>query len=116
MITLKRAAGNAAEDQVLDYLIDQGLQLVTRNYSCKAGEIDLIMKDAAQLIFVEVRYRARADFGSALESVPPAKQRKLIITAQHYLQQSGKIPACRFDVVGMGQDRQIHWIKNAFET
>ncbi len=116
MITRRRVAGNAAEDQVLEYLIDQGLQLVTRNYSCKAGEIDLIMKDGAQLVFVEVRYRARTDFGSALESVTPAKQRKLIITAQYYLQQSGKTPACRFDVVGMGQDRQMQWIKNAFET
>jgi putative endonuclease len=116
MITLKRAAGNAAEDQALDYLIRQKLQLVTRNYSCKAGEIDLIMKDGAQLVFVEVRYRAREDFGSALESVTPTKQRKLITTAQYYLQQSGKTPACRFDVVGMGQDRQIHWVKNAFGT
>lgn len=116
MITRQRIAGNAAEDQVLDYLIAQGLQLVTRNYSCRAGEIDLIMKDGAQLVFVEVRYRARADFGTALESVTPAKQRKLIITAQYYLQQSGKIPACRFDVVGMGQDGQIHWIENAIQT
>ena len=116
MITHQRAAGNAAEDQVLDYLIGQNLRLVTRNYSCRAGEIDLIMKDGAQLVFVEVRYRARADFGSALESVTPGKQRKLITTAQHYLQRSGKTPACRFDVVGMGQDRRIHWIKNAFDT
>ena len=109
MITRQRAAGNAAEDQVLDYLTGQNLRLVTRNYSCRAGEIDLIMKDGAQLVFVEVRYRTRLDFGSALESVTPAKQRKLIATAQYYLQRSGITPACRFDVVGMGQDRQIHW-------
>lgn len=116
MITRPRAIGDTAEDLVLGHLTDNGLQLVSRNYSCKAGEIDLIMKDGAQLVFVEVRYRARADFGSALESVTPAKQRKLIITAQHYLQRIGNTPACRFDVVGMGQDREIHWIKNAFEA
>ena len=116
MITRRRATGNAAEDQVLDYLVGRNLRLVTRNYSCRAGEIDLIMKDGAQLVFVEVRYRARADFGSALESVTPAKQRKLVTAAQHYLQRSGQTPACRFDVVGMDQERRIHWVKNAFDT
>lgn len=116
MTSKQRIAGDSAEDQVLDYMLQQGLKLVTRNYSCKAGEIDLIMQDGEQLVFLEVRYRARSAFGSALESVTPAKQRKLIITAQYYLQQSGKMPACRFDVVGMGQDRQIHWIKDAFQT
>lgn len=116
MITRQRIAGNAAEDQVLNYLIEQGLRLVTRNYSCKAGEIDLIMRDAEYLVFVEVRYRARTDFGSALESVTPAKQRKLILTAQYYLQQTGKMPACRFDVAGMDQNRQIHWIRDAFQN
>ena len=116
MTSRQRIAGDSAEDQVLDYMIRQGLTLVTRNYSCRAGEIDLIMKDGAQLVFLEVRYRARAEFGSALESVTPTKQRKLIVTAQRYLQQLGEIPACRFDVVGMGKDRQIHWIKDAFQT
>lgn len=116
MITQPRAIGNAAEEVVLEFLTERGLQLVRRNYSCRAGEIDLIMQDGAQLVFVEVRYRKRHDFGSALESVTAAKQRKLIITAQYYLQQSGSTPACRFDVVGMGQDQQIQWIKNAFGT
>ena len=116
MTTRQRAKGNAAEDQVLDYLLGQKLRLVTRNYSCRAGEIDLVMQDGEQLVFVEVRYRTRGDFGSALESVTPGKQRKLITTAQHYLQRSGKTPACRFDVVGMGPDRQMHWIKNAFDS
>ena len=114
MITRPRAIGNTAEDLVLRYLTDHGLQLVARNYSCRAGEIDLVMQDGAQLVFVEVRYRKRTDYGTALESVTPAKQRRLIITAQHYLQRLGSTPACRFDVVGMGQDRKIHWIKNAF--
>jgi len=116
MTTRQRIAGNAAEDQVLSYLVEQGLQLVTRNYSCKAGEIDLIMRDAGQLVFVEVRFRTRTDFGSALESVTPAKQRKLILTAQYYLQHTRQMPACRFDVAGIGQDRQIHWIKDAFQN
>ena len=116
MITLPRIVGKTAEDAALAYLMDQGLRLVKRNYSCRAGEIDLIMRDGAQIVFVEVRYRTRNDFGSALESVTAAKQRKLIITAQHYLQQSGSALACRFDVVGMGQDRKVQWVRNAFEA
>ncbi len=116
MTTRQRTTGNMAEDHVLNYLTAQGLQLVIRNYSCKAGEIDLIMRDGEQLVFVEVRYRALTSFGSALESVTPTKQRRLIITAQYYLQQTRQMPACRFDVVAVGPDRRTQWIKDAFQN
>mgnify|MGYP001814174918 CR=1 FL=1 len=112
----RKRIGHHAESLACGYLKRRGLRLLSRNFRCRRGEIDLIMQDGAQLVFVEVRYRSRGDFGSALESVTPGKQRKLITTAQHYLQRSGKTPACRFDVVGMGPDRQMHWIKNAFDA
>jgi putative endonuclease len=77
------------------------------------------MRDAGQLVFVEVRYRRRKDFGGAAASVDSAKQRKLRAAAQYYLQQhdGGESCPCRFDVVtfsGTGTPAQADWIKDAF--
>ncbi len=106
----------------LEYLTQQGLTLVQQNYLTKVGEIDLIMLDVQTqvLVFVEVRYRRNAHFGSAVESVDRAKQLKIIRTAQHYLQQQHEFDEyiCRFDVIGLESDLKyptINWIKDAFE-
>jgi putative endonuclease len=90
-----------------------------QNFLCKLGEIDLILMDGQTLVFTEVRFRKNPDFGGAAASVTPGKQRKLQRAAQVYLQRTGQIPACRFDVLAMTQDQnsQIiceNWIKNAF--
>lgn len=117
----KRQSGAAAESQACDYLQQQGLQLIDRNYHCRQGEIDLIMLDGSCTVFVEVRYRRNSLFGSAAESVDPRKQKKIITTASHYLQQHSKLaqqPA-RFDVVSMsaqGQQTDIDWIQDAFQV
>jgi putative endonuclease len=111
--------GAEAEQQALNYLHRQGLKLVERNYRCKAGELDLIMQDREDTtVFVEVRYRQSNDFGTALESITPAKQRKLLAAARHYLQNRGDDLPCRFDVValnGSGNTR-MEWIKNAIQS
>jgi len=106
----------------LEYLTQQGLTLVQQNYLTKVGEIDLIMLDVQTqvLVFVEVRYRRNAHFGSAVESVNRVKQLKIIRTAQHYLQQQHEFDEyiCRFDVIGLESDLKyptINWIKDAFE-
>ncbi len=107
-------SGDAAETRAQNWLERQGLRLVTRNYRCKAGEIDLVMQDGESLVFVEVRYRSHGGFGSAVESVTPAKQQRLRRAAEHYLQRLRPIPPCRFDIVGIGADNRIDWIRNAF--
>ena len=114
-------AGLGAEKCAATFLQSQGLKLVTQNYHCRFGEIDLIMQDTKTLVFVEVRLRSNAKFGGAGDSITPQKQQKLIATAQHYLQQHGQVhgnPACRFDAVLMHKAdlQQIEWIRNAFET
>ena len=114
-------AGLAAENLAASYLSAQGLTLIAHNYHCRFGEIDLIMKHAKTLVFIEVRLRSNQKFGSAGASITPQKQQKLIATAQYYLQQYGQAQgnlACRFDVVLMDKvDLQhIEWIRNAFET
>ncbi len=107
--------GLAAEQLAETYLIKQGLNVVARNYHCRYGEVDLIMQASNTLVFVEVRMRKNYAFGSAAESITPAKQQKLIRAAQHYLQVQGE-QACRFDAVLLnGNDLEsIEWIENAF--
>lgn len=87
-----------------------------RNYRCRYGEIDLIMREGESLVFVEVRLRSRGDYGGAAGSIDGAKQGKLIRTAQHYLSTLRKIPPCRFDALLLhsrdGAD--VEWVRNAF--
>ena len=122
MFSNRRHFGEAIERKAARYLQHHGLRLITRNYSCRAGEIDLIMQDAAYtLVFVEVRFRQQHAFGSGLESITPAKQQRLKRTAAHYLQRHSELPPrpCRFDVVGVSRDSSgkrltFDWIANAF--
>lgn len=117
-------AGVAAEQLAATFLMQHGLKLITQNYHCRFGEIDLIMTDAKTLVFVEVKLRSSNQFGGAAASITPQKQQKMILTAQHYLQTQklGDVP-CRFDVILMQSAnlaatdlKHIEWIRNAFET
>ncbi len=107
--------GALAEQQASQYLKNRGLQLLSRNYRCKCGEIDLVMQHENCIVFVEVRYRKNSAFGNAAESIDWRKQKKLIATAQHYLQ-SHKMAArftSRIDVVAITGKNHIEWIQNA---
>lgn len=113
--TAQQVTGLAGEDQALAYLQQQGLQLLERNFRCKGGEIDLIMQDGKVLVFVEVRVRSDGKFGGAAASVGSAKQKRLIIAAQVYLQRHTMPPSCRFDVIAF-DDKKMTWLKNAIEA
>lgn len=63
------ARGAAAEDLALRYLEARGLSLVARNFRCRVGELDLIMRDGEQLVFVEVRSRRHNRYGTPAESI-----------------------------------------------
>jgi putative endonuclease len=108
--------GGLKEDVACRYLEGRGLRLVARNHRCRQGEIDLVMRDADILVFVEVRYRRSQRFGSAAESVDVHKQRRLTAAAGHYLQGHPSPLPCRFDVLAIGADDRIDWIRNAFST
>ena len=108
--------GLAAEKYACDYLQKQGLKLVESNYSCRVGEIDLIMRDGEFLVFVEVRARTSSIHGNAIESVNYFKQKKLIKAASYYLltKKYTHLP-CRFDVFALdGMQPKISWIKKIF--
>lgn len=112
------ATGRWAERQAERYLVDRGLTLVGRNFRCRAGEIDLVMTDAHVLVFVEVRFRRGNRFGSGLDSVTPAKQRRLLNAARAYLASHGAENAtCRFDVLSVSKRNyrpDFFWVQNAF--
>jgi putative endonuclease len=118
MIARHLQTGQQAELEALKYLQSQGLRLQERNFQCKTGEIDLVMKDADTLVFVEVRYRQMNDYGRALETVTLRKQRKLIATANRYLQMKRIDSACRFDIIALNGSGSapIEWIKNAIQV
>lgn len=109
-------SGKRAEDKASDYLINKGLVLIARNFRCKVGELDLIMKDGETLVIVEVRYRKSDEYGSALESVTATKQAKIIAATHYYLSNSNTDRPVRFDVVAISGPGKINWIKNAFQT
>ena len=115
----RRRKGGRFEQLALTWLTSQGLTLVQRNYQCRLGEIDLIMRERELLVFVEVRFRGANSQVAPCETVDFRKQQKLLRAARHFLlwnQALAELP-CRFDVLGISNERsdpQYEWIRNAF--
>ena len=95
----RAVAGRAAEDLAARFLDGQGLHVVARNFRTKRGEIDLVARDGATLVFVEVRFRRSASHGGAAESITAAKQARMVAAAQVYLLRQRGDPPCRFDAI-----------------
>jgi putative endonuclease len=111
----KQEQGQHWEQVARAWLEQRGLKLVEANFRCKGGEIDLVMRDGAELVFVEVRQRADRKHGGAAASITPAKIRRLVRAAQFYLLRFPHTPPCRFDVVAIDGDR-VDWLRNAIEV
>ncbi len=117
----RTAAGRAAEDLALAYLEGRRLILVERNFRSRFGEIDLIMRDANRIVFVEVRSRTSGAFLDPVESIGPAKRERLLKTCWAFMQKTPDADEYdwRFDVVtltGRGRDRTIEWLQDAFQA
>lgn len=122
--------GRQAENIALEYLQKQGLKIIKSNFSCKCGEIDLIMYDNEFLVFIEVRYRKQTQFGHPLETINNSKQQKIIKAIQFFLMKNptyNQFP-CRIDAIALysearnnkavsirEQGLQVEWVKNAFQ-
>lgn len=107
--------GARAERQAEKFLRSQGLSMVARNYRCKGGEIDLIMTDSEQWVFIEVKYRESDKYGDAAEFFDSRKQQRLTRAINHYMIKKHLNPemtAYRIDLVAINGD-QINWIKSA---
>lgn len=117
-MSLKQKQGFAAEDLAYRYLSQQGLRLIERNFRCRVGELDIIMKDGANVVFVEVRSRRNNRYGTPAETITLAKQRRLIRAALYFLQQRRLDAPCRFDIIAVSQESPkpaLEWIKDAFQ-
>lgn len=96
--------------------------MLARNLRCKGGELDILCRDGAILVVVEVRQRSNARFGGALASVTRQKQRRMIRAARFHLQRHPAWQHCvlRFDVIGLdGVPDGMHrlaWVKDAFRA
>ena len=110
---LNHASGSAAEDAALLFLQNKGCTLLARNWHCPYGEIDLIVRDGRQIVFVEVKYRKGSSFGGAAYSITPSKLAKLQRSIEHYLQQH-KLNniACRLDAVLIQGGNTPNWLHN----
>lgn len=121
MVAEKNERGAAVEAAARVLLEKAGLQWRASNVRFRGGELDLVMydRDAASLVFVEVRYRRSAQFGGGAASIDINKRRKLVRAAQLYLSQHPTLAnhPCRFDVVeASGEPPRLTWIRDAFRA
>ncbi|MDN5869798.1 MAG: YraN family protein [Nitrococcus sp.] len=112
----RRALGKQAESVALEFLRRRGLRCLWRNFSTRQGEIDLIMEEAGDIVFIEVRQRATQRYGGALESITATKRHRVIAAARYYLMTHAPNAACRFDVVALDGQGRIEWIRDAFQV
>ncbi len=107
--------GFAYEKMAAEYLEKKGCRILEQNFYTKVGEIDLIVRDGAYLVFVEVKYRSDQRGGHPLEAVDARKQKRIKRAAYVYLMRHGypENTPCRFDVVGILRDEIMH-VENAF--
>jgi len=110
--------GKTAERQALAFLLSEGLRLVSRNFRCRGGEIDLVMLHHGYLVFVEVRYRQSTQFLMPALTVDLHKQRKILRTAAMFLARHNRFAqhTVRFDVVAItgARQRRTQWLQDAF--
>jgi putative endonuclease len=118
-LTERQLIGAAAEQAACEFLQAQSLHCLARNVGYPFGEIDLVMLDAATLVFVEVRYRRSNGFGGGVASVDAGKRRRIALAAQAWLADNKKFAksACRFDVMvvdGHADSLRSEWLRAAF--
>ncbi|MDD4503383.1 MAG: YraN family protein [Clostridiaceae bacterium] len=112
--------GVFGESMACEYLSECGYRVLERNFSCRAGEIDIIAVQGGTVVFVEVKTRSSEKYGLPSEAVSKAKQHKIVKTALYYMQKNRLFDyMCRFDVMevmaGEENNHQINHIKDAFQ-
>ena len=114
----KQSLGKSGEAYAARLVTESGLRIITQNYRCPKGEMDIIARDGEVLVFIEVRTRRSSYRGWGEESITRQKVQRLHAIASFYILQQGYInwPSVRFDVFAIrwiGQDPEINWIQAA---
>ncbi len=116
----KRIAGNLGEAAVCAYLVQQGAEILCRNFTVRGGEIDIVAKMGECLLFVEVKTRRPGAMVSGAAAVDAKKQAHLIHAAQQYLLRNPVDLQPRFDVAEVEISgsfvRHIEYLENAFDA
>ena len=110
----KSSAGERYEREAEALLKAGGLTLVERNWHCRFGEIDLIMRDGTALVFIEVRQRSSMRFGGAAASIGRQKQARIERAIGLYLSALPSMLACRVDAVLFDAASPPQWLRNIF--
>lgn len=95
-----KVIGNFGEKVAREYLLEKGYKILTTNYSCRFGEIDIIAFDGNCLVFIEVKTRTNDKYGHPQDAVNYWKKKHLELTARNYIdyKRLGNFVA-RFDVI-----------------
>jgi len=110
--------GNRGEDLAFEFLKNQGLEIIARNYRNKIGEIDIICREADIFVFIEVKTKMGNQLGSPEEMVGYRKQKKLKEITQMYFMENEIEPNYRIDVIAVDFSHippKINWLKSAVE-
>jgi putative endonuclease len=116
----RRALGQKGEAVARAYLERRGVRILAMNYTCAAGEIDLVGQEQDAILFIEVKTRTSQAFGPAPAAVHHRKQRQIVRTAEWFLAERRlREVACRFDVVAVtfeddAEMPRIDWMRDAF--
>ena len=116
-LTDKRDKGNEAEQIACNHLAKNGYRIITRNFNCRVGEIDIIAQNGEDLVFVEVRSWHSSAIVNPLDTISRRKQKRVIRAAEVYLTKHVRLPVpARFDVaiVKFGTPPHVELIQNAF--
>jgi putative endonuclease len=119
---MRAERGRLWESRAAAHLERHGLEVLTRGYRCRLGEIDLVCRDDRQLVIVEVRARGRGALCSAVDSIDAHKRRRIVQATRHLLMRHAEwqSAAIRFDVVAFdaidAPEPQVRWIRDAFDA
>jgi putative endonuclease len=102
----KTQTGRLGEQLAEEYLLDQGFQIITKNFHSLYGEIDIIAKKNGKLHFIEVKSRRNSSFGLPVESYTYIKQQKIIKTAFIYMDQQDTRLSFQFDFISILLDQE----------
>ncbi len=108
--------GLKGEQIAKKYLRKKGYSILETNYQCRFGELDLIARDKNCYVFCEVKTRSKGMIAAPQESVTPAKQRKMIKTAEHWLMEHPVDAPLRFDVLAIAPDSFGRWTVEHLEN
>lgn len=120
-MSYQKSLGEAGEGLAMSFLKREGFKIVSNNFRCAGGELDLIAQKNGELHFIEVKLRKNESFGSPLEAVDSYKQRRLTKAAHVFLYKNPqweKSPKC-FSVVSIeyvGNEPRVEFFPNAFEV